>query len=141
MMNCDEWKAFAQDYVFGDLNDPARELLDRHAASCASCLGEASQLKRVDRGLRQEPAVEPPAGLWKRALKDALRLPSGRALENAPAPASRELWRVAAALMIAGAIGALSITGAFARQMPDEVQRVPKVMTEAVQRIPSLFQE
>ena len=129
MMNCDEWKAFAQDYVFGDLNDPARDLLDRHAASCASCLGEASLLKRVDRGLRQEPAVEPPPGLWKRAL------------EAAPAPASRELWRVAAALLLAGALGALSVTGAFSNRLPDEVQRVPKVMTEAAQMIPSLFQE
>lgn len=129
MMNCDDWKAFAQDYVFGDLNDPARELLDRHAASCASCLGEASQLKRVDRGLRQDPEVEPPTDLWKRAL------------EVAPAPTSRELWRVAAALMLAGALGALSVTGAFSNQLPDEVSRVPKVMTEAAQMIPSLFQE
>ena len=129
MMNCDEWKAFAQDYVFGDLNDPARELLDRHAASCASCLGEASQLKRIDRGMRQEPSAKPPAGLWRRAL------------DAAPAPASRELWRVAAALMIAGAIGALSVTGSLARQLPDEVQRVPKVVAEAAQMIPCLFQE
>ena len=127
MMNCDDWKAFAHDYVYGDLNVPARELLDRHAASCASCLNEARQLQFVDRRLRQEPVLEPPAGLWKRAL------------EAGPARQSRELWRVAATLLLAGGIGVLSATSAFASRLPDEIHRAPKIIVETARFIPSLL--
>jgi len=126
-MNCDAWKPFAHDYVFGDLSDPAREALDRHAESCASCLNEARLLQLVDRRLRQEPVVEPPAGLWKRALEDA------------PARPSRELWRVAAALLLAGGIGVLTASSSFARQMPDEINKAPKVIVETARFIPSLL--
>ena len=121
MMNCDDWKAFAHDYVFGDLNDPARELLDAHAASCASCLGEARILKLVDRRLRDEPAVAPPAGLGRRAMQPA------------PTRGRRELWRVAAALLLAGGIGA------FTSRLPDELRRAPEYLSEAAQKIPSIF--
>jgi anti-sigma factor RsiW len=125
MMTCDEWKAFAHDYVFGDLNDPARELLDRHAASCASCLNEAGLLKLVDRRLRQEPALPAPAGLGKRAL------------EQAPARGGREIWRVAAALLFAGGIGAWSVSG-LADRLPDDVRAAPGAFTRAAQFLPPL---
>ena len=126
-MNCDAWKPFAHDYVFGDLSDPAREALDRHAASCASCLNEARLLQLVDRRLRQEPVLEAPAGLWRRALETAAVRPS------------RELWRVAAALLLAGGIGVLSASSAFASRLPDELHRAPRVIAETVRYIPSLL--
>lgn len=125
MMNCDDWKAFAHDYVFGDLHDPARELLDGHAASCSSCLGEARLLKLVDRRLREEPAVVPPPGLGRRAL------------EPVPASPGRELWRVAATLLLAGGIGTLAVTSGFARHLPDDVRRAPEVMSGAAKSIPA----
>ena len=120
MMTCDDWKAFAHDYVFGDLSDPARELLDRHAASCASCLGEAGRLQNVDRRLRQVPVLDPPAGLARRALEDA------------PARTRRELWRVAAVLLVAGVLGAF-IT------LPHELTRLPGEMSRAALLIPDLW--
>jgi anti-sigma factor RsiW len=115
MMTCDDWKAFAHDYVFGDLSDSARERLDRHAESCSSCLREAGTLKAVDRRLRQVPEVEPPAHLSRRALEDA------------PARTRRELWRVAAVLLVAGVLGAF-IT------LPDDVS----FLSQAARLIPDL---
>jgi len=123
MMICDEWKSFLHDYVLGDLGDAARELLDRHAASCAVCLGEARVLKLVDRRLREEPAIEPPAGLERRAL------------EEIPARVGREIWRVAAALLLAGGIGALSVSG-LADLLPDDVRAVPATFTRAARFLP-----
>ena len=126
-MTCDEWRAFTHDYVFGDLHAPARELLDGHAASCASCLGEARLLKFVDQRLREEPTLTPPPGLARRAL------------EEAPARPGRELWRIAAALLLAGGIGAASASSDFTRQLPDDVRRAPRYFSEAAQEIPSFF--
>ena len=124
-MNCDDWKAFTHDYVFGDLNEPARELLDAHAASCSSCLSEARILKFVDRRLREEAVVVPPPGLGRRVL------------EPEPASPGRELWRVAATLLLAGGIGALAVTSGFARHLPDDVRRAPEVMSGAAKTFPA----
>src|SRR5262245_3548338 len=107
MMTCDEWRAFAHDYVLGDLSDPARELLDRHAASCAACLGEARALQRADRLLREDPAVTPPPDLSRLALASTPRRRWG------------ELRRVAAAVLVAGAIGAASLS------LPDDWKGIP----------------
>jgi anti-sigma factor RsiW len=121
MMNCDEWKAFAHDYVLGDLSDPARELLDRHAGSCAACLQEAGLLESVDRRLREEPVLAPPPGLGRRAL------------ESLPARPGRDLWRVAAAVLLAGGAGLLSLV------LPDEIRRAPDAVAGAVRLVPSFF--
>lgn len=126
MMHCDEWKSFAHDYVYGDLGEPARHLLDGHAASCASCLGEARLLKLVDRSLREEPALQPPPGLHRRAL------------EGAAPRAGREIWRVAAALLLAGGIGAASVSSAVRNRIPDDLRRAPGVLSEAARLIPPL---
>ncbi len=126
-MTCDEWKAFAHDYVFGDLHDPARELLDRHAESCASCLAEAGILKLVDRRLRDEPALEAPPGLGRRAL------------ETAPARPGRELWRVAAALLLAGGIAAVSVISGVEKELPDDVRSAPRLLFKAAGSLPDFL--
>ena len=127
MMICDEWKALSHDYVFGDLSDPARELLDRHAGACASCLVEARLLKLVDRRLLEERAPDPPAGLTRRAL------------EEAPSRLWRELRGVAAALLVAGALGVLSLSVSVADRIPEDVRAGPRILSEAVSILPQLL--
>lgn len=124
MMTCEDWKAFVHDYVLGDLSDPAREVLDLHAGSCPSCLGEARALKLVDRTLKLEPAVEPPPDLGRRALESIAERPR------------REYWRIAAALLLAGVLGAASATGAVSRRLPEEVRSAPRVIADAAGFVP-----
>lgn len=123
-MLCEEWRAFLHDYVLGDLNEPARELLARHAQSCASCLAEARVLQFVDRRLRDEARLEPPRGLGERALSAA------------PVRFSRELRRVAAALLLAGGIGVVAAAGAGVDRLPEEVRSGPRVLVEAARLVP-----
>jgi len=123
MMTCDDWRAFAHDYVLGDLSDPARALLDAHAASCASCLGEARALQQVDRRLREDPEVTPPPDLARRALE-------GSAVRR-----RSELWRVAAALLLAAGVGSM------ASALPADWSRVPGAMSEAARLIPTFLVE
>ena len=127
MMTCDDWRAFAHDYALGDLSDPARELLDRHASGCASCLAEARDLKLVDRTLRIEPSVDPPPNLGRRALEEKASRPR------------RETWRFAAALILAGVLGAASVSGAVTRRLPEEVREAPRVLGEAAKLIPAFL--
>ena len=127
MMTCDDWKSFSHDYALGDLSDPARALLDRHVESCAACLNEARLLQLVDRRFREEPEVAAPAGLARRAL------------EAAPARNRRELWRVAASLLLAGGIGAAAATGAFLDRLPEDVRSSPRVFTDAARLLPQLL--
>ena len=127
MMTCDDWRSFLHDYVLGDLGDPARQLLDRHAESCPGCLGEAGILKLVDRRLREEPALEPPPGLGRRAL------------EVAPARFGREMWRVAAGLLLAGGIGAASVSGAVVDRLPEDLRSGPRVLADAARFLPELM--
>jgi anti-sigma factor RsiW len=123
MMTCDDWRAFAHDYVLGDLSEPARALLDAHAESCASCLGEARALQRVDRRLREDPVVAPPPDLAKRALEGfAVRRRS-------------ELWRVAAALLLAAGVGSM------ATLVPEDWSRVPGAMSKAARLVPTFLVE
>jgi anti-sigma factor RsiW len=123
-MTCDEWRTFLHDYVLGDLNEPARELLARHAESCATCLAEARVLQFVDRRLRDEARLEPPRGL------------ADRALSAAPVRIRRELWRVAAALLLAGGIGVIAAVGAGVDRLPEEIRSGPRVLVEAARLVP-----
>jgi hypothetical protein len=123
-MNCEDWRAFLHDYVLGDLTEPARELLARHAESCAPCLAEARVLQLVDRRLREEARLEPPRGL------------ADRALSAAPARFNRDLWRVAAALLLAGGIGVAAAAGAGSDRIPEEVRSGPRVLVEAARLVP-----
>jgi len=123
-MNCDDWRAFLHDYVLGDLHEPARELLARHAESCATCLAEARVLQFVDRRLREEARLEPPRGL------------ADRALSPGPVRIKRELWRVAAALLLAGGVGVAAAAGAGAGSLPQEVRSGPRVLVDAARLVP-----
>src|SRR6185503_2090873 len=123
-MNCEDWRAFLHDYVLGDLNEPARDLLARHAESCAGCLAEARALQWVDRRLREEARLEPPRGL------------ANRALSAGPVRIRRELWRVAAALLLAGGVGVAASAGAGASSLPDEVRSGRRVLVDAARLVP-----
>jgi len=122
MMTCDDWKAFLHDYVLGDLSDPARELMDRHAGACSTCLGEARALKLVDRRLREEPLMEPAKDLAARALRPV-----------APAQIRRELARLAAALLLAG--GLVAGAGLVADRIPENIRSSPRVFLNAASLI------
>lgn len=52
-----------QPYLDGALGDRARLALEAHVARCAACRQALIQLRRLDAGLREEPALLPPEGL------------------------------------------------------------------------------
>ena len=111
-MQCDDWKAFHQDYVNGILSDAARGAVDRHLSDCAACFGDVRTLKRIDAGLREMTAPEPPPGLVARAVE--------RAHPAIRKSFRRELVRLAAA----AAIVASAVIAAWTYAPVDQVKPI-----------------
>ncbi len=97
-MNCEDWKAFHQDYVSGALSDGARAAVDRHLGDCQGCFGEVRLLKLVETRLRAQPEIPVPAGLVDRVMAAACPAEiKGRF--------GREFLRIAAAAVIVMGLG------------------------------------
>ncbi len=113
-MNCDEWKAFLQDYLAGVLSDPARAAIERHLSDCATCFADARAHKMVETHLRGQPELDVPAGLVDRIMAQV------------PKPQhvfQRELLRIAAVFVAALGLGIAALTyGYDARIGPPTAQ-------------------
>ena len=97
-MNCDDWKAFHQDYVSGALSDAARAAVDRHLGECQACFGEVRLLKQVDTRLRTQPELPVPAGLVDRVMEAACP-------PEIKGRFGREFLRIAAAAVVVIGLG------------------------------------
>ena len=113
-MNCDEWKAFLQDYLAGVLSDPARAAIERHLSDCTACFADARAHKMVETHLRGQVELDVPPGLVDRIMA------------HVPKPQHvfrRELVRIAAVFVAAVGLGIAALTyGYDARVAPSTAQ-------------------
>jgi anti-sigma factor RsiW len=65
-MACDQYADAIQDLVSGTLPAGAREVLERHLETCASCRDLSRDLERIRQLASTLPVMEPPAHVWAR---------------------------------------------------------------------------
>ena len=118
-MNCEDARAFLQDYAGGALSEAARATVERHLADCPGCGADLKALGYIDERLRAQPVLPEPPGLVDRIMARVFPIPR--------ASFRRELARLAAAaaILVGVTVGVLSF---------DVREVVGKETTQAVEQ-------
>lgn len=114
------------DYVEGDLDNAARDVVDAHLADCADCAGQIKRLEAGREALRSAPMLEAPAGLLGELPEQAR--PARRSFR--PRRAIAILAPVAA---IAGVVAIVATTNPDGSSGDDEAARAVAAETAQAQ--------
>jgi hypothetical protein len=137
MTRCRAWQRRIPEAVYGDLDEKAREKLERHLALCEECSGLYAGMAAAVRKLDVRPAPDAPPQFWE-SYWDRLerRMAAEAGGRGAPASAPfRPARPVPALRWAAGAAGALLIlaAGIFIGRNVLRPPAQPTIATQAAQ--------